>query len=86
MIHSVICGYHENKNIWEAAFGEFLQCQREREPTCINIPCNNLKTNLNGNKQNSLGTVGCNKKLTFCNRNYACSTNKNYVITLAKFS
>lgn len=27
---SVIRGYHEYKNIWEAAFGECLQCQRER--------------------------------------------------------
>ena len=27
---SVIRGYHEYKSIWEAAFGEVLQCQRER--------------------------------------------------------
>ena len=27
---SVIRGYHEYRNIWEAAFGEVLQCQRER--------------------------------------------------------
>lgn len=26
----VICGYHEYKNIWEVAFGEVSQCQRER--------------------------------------------------------
>ena len=27
---SVIRGYHEYRSIWEAAFGEVLQCQRER--------------------------------------------------------
>ena len=30
MTDSGIRGYHEYKNIWEAAFGECLQCQRER--------------------------------------------------------
>ena len=27
---SVIRGYNEYRSIWEAAFGEVLQCQRER--------------------------------------------------------
>lgn len=26
---SVIRGYHENKSVWEAAFGGILECQRE---------------------------------------------------------
>ena len=30
MTDSVIRGYHEYRSIWEAAFGEVLQCQRER--------------------------------------------------------
>ena len=30
---SVIRGYHEYNSIWEAAFGEVLQCQRERDLT-----------------------------------------------------
>ena len=50
MADSVIRGYHEYKNIWEAAFGECLQCQRERR-----------NKGRNGNKRNSI--IVCGQKI-----------------------